>query len=129
LLAQQVAERLGDQLRQPVDLAGRRPSQKLLHGPGMTRSVISCTRPFIRLKSRRSRSSGLSSSLRSSRSGVIHTFSSSFLIIASMERSWSTTVHTQQPNRLVPQLGVVVSTTSGHSPPSDAPWYMPRSDL
>ena len=22
-----------------------------------------------------------------------------------------------------------VSTTSGHSPPSDAPWYMPSSDL
>src|SRR5262249_37338269 len=36
---------------------------------------------------------------------------------------------TQQPNRLVPQLGVVVSTTRGHSPPSEAPWYMPRSDL
>src|SRR5438105_8330826 len=83
----------------------------------------------MRRKSRRSRSSGLSSSLRSSRSGVIHTFSSSFLIIASIDGSLSTTVHTQQPNRLVPQLGVVVSTTSGHSPPSDAPWYMPRSDL
>ena len=35
----------------------------------------------------------------------------------------------QQPKRLVPQLGVVVSTTSGHSPPSDAPWYIPSSDL
>jgi tetratricopeptide (TPR) repeat protein len=34
------------------------------------------------------------------------------LIIASIERSFSTTVHTQHPNRLVPQLGVVVSTTS-----------------
>lgn len=49
-------------------------------------------------------------------------FSSSFLIIASIERSLSTTAVTQQPNRLFPQLGVVVSTTSGHSPPSDAPW-------
>src|SRR5262249_49532764 len=28
-----------------------------------------------------------------------------------------------------PQLGVVVSTTSGHSPPSEAPWYMVNSDL
>ena len=38
-------------------------------------------------------------------------------------------VQTWQPKRLGPQLGLVVSTTSGHSPPSDAPWYMPRSDL
>jgi hypothetical protein len=30
-------------------------------------------------------------------------------------------VQTQQPNRLVPQLGVEVSTTNGHSPPSLAP--------
>ena len=72
---------------------------------------------------------GLSSSFRSSRSGVIQTFSSSFLIMASIDRSLSTTVQTQQPNRLVPQLGVELSTTSGHSPPSVAPWYMPSSDL
>jgi hypothetical protein len=51
------------------------------------------------------------------------------LIIASIKRSLSTTVQTQQPKRLVPQLGVVVSTTSGHSPPSEAPCYMPSSDL
>ena len=34
----------------------------------------------------------------------------------SMERSRSTTVHTQHPNREFPQLGVVLSTTTGHSP-------------
>jgi len=51
------------------------------------------------------------------------------LIIASIDLSFSTTVQTQQPNRLDPQLGVVVSTTSGHSPPSEAPWYMPNSVL
>ena len=33
-------------------------------------------------------------------------------------------MQTQQPKRLVPQLGVDVSTTSGHSPPSEAPWYI-----
>src|SRR5208283_3719846 len=49
--------------------------------------------------------------------------------MASIDRSLSTNVQTQQPNRLVPQLGVEVSTTSGHSPPSVAPWYIPRSDL
>src|SRR3954469_9402460 len=95
----------------------------------MVRSWKSCTCPLIRRKLRRLRSSGLSSSLRSSSRGVIQTFSSSFLIIASIDRSLSTTVQTQQPNRLVPQLGVDESTTRGHSPPSVAPWYMPRSDL
>jgi hypothetical protein len=44
-----------------------------------------------------------------------------------MDRSFSTTVHTQHPNRLVPQLGVVVSTTSGHSPPSDAEEFLKAS--
>ena len=29
----------------------------------------------------------------------------------------------------VPQLGVDVSTTSGHSLSDEAPWYMPRRDL
>ena len=73
------------------------------------------------------RSFGSPNSFRSSRSGVIQTFSSSFAIIASIERSLSTSVQTQQPKRLVPQLGVEVSTTSGHSPPVVAPWYMPRA--
>jgi hypothetical protein len=54
---------------------------KTSFGP-FTLSPMSCTRPVMRRKSRRSRSSGLSSSFRSSRSGVIHTFSSSFLIIS-----------------------------------------------
>ena len=42
-------------------------------------------------------------------------------IIAIIERSWSTMVQTQQPNRLSPQLGVDLSITSGHSPSGEAP--------
>jgi len=34
----------------------------------------------------------------------------------SLARSRSTTVHVQQPNRLEPQLGVLVSIWMGHSP-------------
>ena len=52
---------------------------------------------------------------------MIQTFSSSFLIIASIDRSLSTTVQVQQPKRLSPQLGVELSSTNGHSPSSDAP--------
>ena len=33
-------------------------------------------------------------------------------------------MQTQQPNRLSPQLGVDASTTSGHSPSAEAPWYI-----
>ena len=39
-----------------------------------------------------------------------------------MDLSLSTSVQTQQPTRLSPQLGVELSTTSGHSPSDDAPW-------
>ena len=37
-------------------------------------------------------------------------------------------MQTQQPKRLSPQLGVVVSTTRGHSPSGEAPWYIVRND-
>jgi hypothetical protein len=71
----------------------------------------------------------MSSSLRSSRSGSIHSFSSSFWIIAAIDLSCSTSVHTQQPNRLSPQLGVLASTTSGHSPSVEAPEYIASRSL
>src|ERR1035437_9287604 len=47
--------------------------------------------------------------------GIIH--SSPLSIKASMLLSFFTTVHTQHPKRLLPQLGVVVSITRGQSPP------------
>lgn len=85
--------------------------------------------PLMRRKSRQCLSSCTSSSLRSSNNGSIHSFSSSFWIIACIDRSLSTRVHTQQPNRLSPQLGVLVSTTSGHSPSGEAPWYIVSRSL
>ena len=78
----------------------------------------------MRRKSRNCLSSSTSSSSRRRRSGSIHSFSSSLAIIADIDLSWLTIVHTQQPNLLSPQLGVLESTTSGHSPSGDAPWYM-----
>ena len=54
--------------------------------------------------------------------GSIQALSSSFLIMADMDLSCSTKVHTQQPKRLSPQLGVEVSITSGHSASGEAPW-------
>ena len=59
-------------------------------------------------------------SWRSSSSGCIH--SSPFCIVFFNEASLSTTVHVQHPNRLFPQDGVLVSTTSGHSA-ALAFWY------
>ena len=51
------------------------------------------------------------------------------MIIADIDLSCSTRVHTQHPNRLSPQLGVVVSTTKGHSLSALAPRYMLSSAL
>src|SRR5687768_10816339 len=77
-----------------------------------------CTRPSRRRTSRMERfcvgSFVVASQSRKSSIGAIH--SSPFSIIASMLLSRSTTVQTQQPNRLLPHDGVLVSTTSGHSP-------------
>ena len=56
-------------------------------------------------------------------------FSSSFWIIAAMDLSSLTMVHTQHPKRLLPQLGVDVSRTSGHSPSAEAPLYMASRSL
>src|SRR5262249_5571660 len=71
----------------------------------------------------------MSSALRRSSSGSIHSFSSSFWIIADIDLSLSTSVHVQHPNRLSPQLGLLASTTSGHSPSGEAPWYIVSSSL
>jgi hypothetical protein len=49
--------------------------------------------------------------------------------MAVIDLSCSTGVQTQQPNRESPQLGVEVSTTNGHSPSADAPWYIVKSCL
>ena len=68
----------------------------------------SCTKPFMRRKSLLCRSSARSSSFRRDRSGSIHSFSSSFWIIALIDLSSSTSVQAQHPKRLSPQLGVVV---------------------
>ena len=40
-----------------------------------------------------------------------------------------TIVQTQQPKRLLPQLGVEESMTRGHSPSADAPLYMAKRSL
>jgi hypothetical protein len=87
------------------------------------------TAPLMRPRSRRCRSSVMSSSLRNSRSGSIHSLSPSLAIIAAVDLSWLTRVHTQQPNRLSPQLEVFASTTSGHSRRGEAPWYMASRSL
>jgi hypothetical protein len=100
-----------------------------VYGPGIGRSWNSCTEPFMRRKSRRCRSLATSSSLRRSSSGSIHSFSSSFWIMAAIDLSFSTSVQTQQPKRLSPQLGVLASTTSGHSPSGEAPWYIVSRSL
>ena len=75
-----------------------------------------CSRSFSRLASLLKSSSSLSSSR-----GIIQSLESSLKIIASIDLSRSTRVQTQQPKRELPQLGVVVSTTSGHSLSADAP--------
>src|SRR5262245_21442948 len=83
----------------------------------------------MRRKSRRLRSSCRSSALRNSRSGSIHSFPVSFCTIAAIDLSWSTSVQTQHPKRLSPQLGVLASTTKGHSPSGEAPWYIVSRSL
>ena len=64
---------------------------------------------------------------RKSRSGSSH--SSPESIIASIDLSLTTTVQTQQPKRELPQLGVVLSTTSGHSPACALRYMATRSRL
>src|SRR4051794_41258245 len=49
--------------------------------------------------------------------------------MACIDLSFSTSVQTQQPKRLSPQLGVPVSTTSGHSPSGEAPRYIVSRSL
>src|SRR5574340_410502 len=66
---------------------------------------------------------------RSRYSSIGSNHSSPFSTMASIDLSLLTTVHTQHPNRLFPQEGVVVSTTNGHSPACALRYIVTRSLL
>ena len=85
----------------------------------------------MRLKSLllRSVSSSVPITFLNSSNGVIHSFSESLAIIASMDLSCSTIVQTQHPNLLFPQLGSPASTIIGHSPSAVAPLYIVSRSL
>ena len=102
-----------------------------VYGPCTSRSLCHVRRPSIRRKSLRflSTSQVPAISFLNSSMGSIHAFSSSFWIIAAIDLSSETIVHTQQPKRLLPQLGVDVSSTNGHSPSAEAPLYIANKSL